>query len=67
MFTKGVAGLLFGAVMLVIILVGVPAARQFLLISVPLGIVAALAIRAWHNRKPVEMEPENNKRPLGLD
>jgi hypothetical protein len=42
-----------------------PAARIFLAISIPIGIVCAV-ILYFVNRRPVKLPDEDNKRPLGL-
>ncbi len=36
-----------------------------LVLSVPVGLLIAFALRKWHERHPIE-EAENEKRPLGL-
>ncbi len=50
---------------MVILLIFIPGYRWFFLISLAVGILVALLLRWWYARKPVE--PENTKRPLGLD
>ncbi|HEV8523689.1 MAG TPA: hypothetical protein VGQ71_04260 [Terriglobales bacterium] len=49
---------------MVIILVFVPPARLFLLISIPLGLIVAAILYLWHKHRPVRVD--DNKRPLGL-
>lgn len=61
-------GTLFAAVALAFVLlmvIFVPAARIFLAISIPIGIVFAV-ILYFVNRRPVKLPDEENKRPLGL-
>jgi asparagine N-glycosylation enzyme membrane subunit Stt3 len=61
-------GTLFAVIALGFVLVMViffPAARIFLAISIPIGIVCAV-ILYFVNRRPVKLPDEENKRPLGL-
>jgi len=44
---KGGTGLLFAIAVLVIFLIEVPATRWFLLLALPVGVLIALALRAW--------------------
>ena len=37
-----------------------------LVFSIPLGFVIALGLRKWHENHPIE-EPQNEKKPLGLE
>ena len=43
-----------------------PAARWFLAISVPIGILCAVVLYFW-NQRPVKLDEKSNKRPLGLE
>jgi hypothetical protein len=49
--TKGVLGALVAVGILVIILVAVPAARWFLLISLPAGILVGVVLYFLHRRE----------------
>jgi hypothetical protein len=62
----GGIGLLFMAIGVVLILVEVPAARWFLLFSIPVGLFFAGIIYLWHKHKPIKPEDVDN-RPLKLD
>lgn len=62
---KGILGLLVAVTAVIILLIFIPGYRWFFLISFAVGILVALLLRWWYARKPVE--PENTKRPLGLD
>ncbi len=62
--SKGIAGLVFMLLFVAVILVYIPVTRWFLLFSIPVGLVVALILSYLHKRRPVE--PEQNKRPLGL-
>ncbi len=70
---KGLVRLLIAVVFVAVVLVTVPESRWILLavviISVPIGIVVALALHFWHKMRPLEEEDEavQKKRPLGLD
>ena len=44
----------------------VPAARWFLAISVPIGVLCALVLYFW-NKRPVKLDERSNKRPSGLE
>jgi hypothetical protein len=50
--TKGVLGALVAVGILVIILVAVPAARWFLLITLPAGILVGVVLYLLHRRSP---------------
>ena len=61
-------GTLFAVIALsfvVVMVIFFPAARIFLAISIPIGIVCAV-ILYFVNRRPVRLPDEENKRPLGL-
>lgn len=61
---KGTAALLIALAVVIVALIGVPASRLFLAIAVPLGVLVALILRFWYQRRPVKVE---DKRPLKLD
>jgi hypothetical protein len=63
---KGSAGLVITAVIVIGVLIWLPAARWFLLFAVLVGIVIALAMHLWHQKRPVKVDDSNDKRPLGL-
>ncbi len=61
-------GTMFAVVALgfvVVMVIFFPAARIFLAISIPIGIVFAV-ILYFVNRRPVKLPDEDNKHPLGL-
>ncbi len=70
---KGLLRLAIAVVFVAVVLVTVPESRWILLavviISVPIGIVVALALHFWHKLRPLEEKDEavQKKRPLGLD
>jgi hypothetical protein len=66
-FLKSGLGLVALAAVVVIFLVWLPPARLFLLISIPIGLVAALVLHLWHKYKPVKEADVDDKRPLKLD
>ncbi|MBZ5515086.1 MAG: hypothetical protein LAN62_09660 [Acidobacteriia bacterium] len=49
--TKGIFGAIIGLGIMVIILVAIPAARWFLLLSIPAGVVVALILRLANRRR----------------
>ncbi len=51
---KGVMGAVFTIGIVLMFLAGVPHARLFVLISVPLGVIVGIVLYLWHKRKPVE-------------
>jgi dolichol kinase len=64
---KGTTGLAIAAVIMIAVLIGFPAYRVFLAISVGIGIVVALILYLRNKYSPIRDEDVNNKRPLGLD
>jgi dolichol kinase len=64
---KGSTGLAIAAVIMVAVLIGFPAYRVFLAISVGIGIVVALILYLRNKYSPIRDEDVDNKRPLGLD
>lgn len=63
--TKGTLFAVIALVFVAIMVVFFPAARIFLAISVPIGIVVAVILH-FVNKRPVKLPDEDNKRPLGL-
>jgi hypothetical protein len=63
---KGVLGLVVTLAVVVIFLITVPITRWFFLISIPVGLVAALVLRLWHKCRPVRAEDVDDKHPLKL-
>ncbi len=63
---KGSAGLIFVLIIVVVAAVMSSAARWFLLISIPIGLLAAIVLRLWNKYRPVKPEDVDN-RPLKLD
>ena len=51
---KGVMGAVFTIGIVLMFLAGLPHARLFVLISVPLGVVIGVVLYFWHKRRPVE-------------
>jgi hypothetical protein len=64
---KGTTGLAIAAVIMIAVLIGFPAYRVFLAISVGIGIVVALILYLRNKYSPIRDENVNKKRPLGLD
>ena len=58
----GVVAVAFVAVTVIFI----PAARWFLAISIPIGVLCAVVLYFW-NKRPVKLDERSNKRPLGLE
>jgi len=52
---KGLMGAVFTIGIVFMFLVGVPHARLFALVSVPLGVIVGVGLYLWHRRKPVEV------------
>ena len=63
--TKGTLFAVVALAFVVVMVIFFPAARIFLAISIPIGIVCAV-ILYFVNRRPVKLPDEENKRPLGL-
>ncbi len=51
----GVIGAVFTVGIVLMFLAGVPEARLFALISVPLGVIVGVILYLWHKRRPVEV------------
>lgn len=64
---KGTTGLIIAAVIMIAVLIGFPAYRIFLGISLGIGILVALLLHLRNKYRPVRGEDVDNKRPLGLD
>ncbi|HZQ18673.1 MAG TPA: hypothetical protein VFA90_08125 [Terriglobales bacterium] len=64
---KGTTGLIVAAVIMIAVLIGFPAYRLFLGISLGIGIVVALILHLRNKYRPIRDEDVDNKRPLGLD
>jgi len=65
LWTKGLAGIIAGAVIVVGLLIWVPAIRWFFLIALVIGVVMAGIIRWWNEHHEVKPEGESEIR-LGL-
>ena len=64
---KGTTGLVVAVVIMIAVLIGFPAYRVFLGISLGIGIVVALILHLRNKYRPIRDEDVDNKRPLGLD
>lgn len=64
---KGTTGLIVAAVIMIAVLIGFPAYRLFLGISLGIGIVVALILHLRNKYRPIREQDVDNKRPLGLD
>lgn len=51
---KGVMGAVFTVGIVLMFLAGVPHARLFALISLPLGVIVGVVLYLWHKRRPVD-------------
>jgi hypothetical protein len=49
------------------LLIGFPAYRWFLAISVGIGVLVAAILFLWHKLRPVRAEDVDDKRPLKLE
>ncbi|HZQ92984.1 MAG TPA: hypothetical protein VFA60_14415 [Terriglobales bacterium] len=65
--TQGTAALLVAVLFVAIMLVFFPAARVFIAISIPIGVVVAVGLYFWNKRRPAKVDERHNKRPLGLE
>jgi fatty acid desaturase len=65
-FFQGKAGLLVTALVVAILLIGLPAYRWFFVISVAIGLAIAAGLTLWHKLRPLKEEDVVKKRPLGL-
>lgn len=64
---KGTTGLAIAAVIMIAVLIGFPAYRVFLAISVGIGVFVALILHLRNRYRPIGDKDVENKRPLGLD
>lgn len=64
---KGTTGLVIAAIIMIAVLIGFPAYRLFLAISLGIGIVVALVLHLRNRYRPIGDKDVDNKRPLGLD
>jgi hypothetical protein len=64
---KGSTGLIVAVAVVVALLIGFPAYRWFLAISIGIGVVVAAILFLWHKLRPVRPEDVEDKRPLKLD
>jgi cytosine/uracil/thiamine/allantoin permease len=63
---RGVVGLIVVAIAVGVIVIMLPAARWFFLISVAVGLIVAGGLHLWHKFRPLKDE-DVDKRPLKLD
>ncbi len=63
---RGVVGLVVIAIAMAVIVIMLPAARWFFLISVAVGVLVAGGLHLWHKYRPLK-EEDVDKRPLKLD
>jgi cytosine/uracil/thiamine/allantoin permease len=63
---RGVVGLIVVAIAVAVLVIMLPAARWFFLISVAVGLIVAGGLHLWHKYRPVK-EADVDKRPLKLD
>ncbi|HEV2116418.1 MAG TPA: hypothetical protein VGR48_10360 [Terriglobales bacterium] len=63
---RGVVGLVVIAIAIAVIVIMLPAARWFFLISVAVGVIVAGGLHLWHKYRPLK-EDDVDKRPLKLD
>jgi len=64
---KGKAGLLVTIGVVIGVLIGFPAYRWFLAISVGIGVLVAAILFLWHKLRPVRAEDVEDKHPLKLE
>ncbi len=64
--TRGVAGLAVVAIAVAVMVIMLPAARWFFVISVAVGVIVAGGLHLWHKYRPVK-EADVDKRPLKLE
>jgi hypothetical protein len=64
---KGKAGLFVAIGVVIGLLIGFPAYRWFLAISVGIGVLVAAILFLWHKLRPVRAEDVEDKRPLKLE
>ncbi|HET7748206.1 MAG TPA: hypothetical protein VFK81_02420 [Terriglobales bacterium] len=64
--TRGVVGLVVVAIAVAVMVIMLPAARWFFVISVAVGVIVAGGLHLWHKYRPVK-EADVEKRPLKLE
>jgi cytosine/uracil/thiamine/allantoin permease len=64
--TRGVVGLVVVAIAVAVMVIMLPAARWFFVISVAVGVIVAGGLHLWHKYRPVK-EADVDKRPLKLE
>jgi hypothetical protein len=64
---QGPAGLIIAVGVLLAVLVGFPAYRWFLAISILIGLIVAAILYFWHKLRPVREDDVEDKRPLKLE
>ncbi len=64
--TRGVVGLAVVAIAVAVMVIMLPAARWFFVISVAVGVIVAGGLHLWHKYRPVK-EADVDKRPLKLE
>jgi hypothetical protein len=52
---KGIIGAVFTVGIVFMFLAGVPHARLFTAISLPVGVIVGVVLCLWHKRRPVEV------------
>ena len=63
---RGMIGLIAVGLAVAVIVIMLPAARWFFLISVAVGVLVAGGLHLWHKLRPLK-EEDVDKRPLKLD
>ncbi len=63
---RGIVGLIAVGIAIAVIVIMLPAARWFFLISVAVGVLVAGGLHLWHKLRPLK-EADVDKRPLKLD
>ncbi len=63
---RGIIGLIVLGIAIAVIVIMLPAARWFFLISVAVGVMVAGRLHLWHRFRPLK-EEDVDKRPLKLD
>lgn len=64
---QGPAGLIIAIGVVLAVLVGFPAYRWFLAISILIGVIVAAILYFWHKLRPVREEDVEDNRPLKLE
>jgi hypothetical protein len=63
---RGVVGLIVVGIAVAVLVIMLPAARWFFVISMGVGVIIAVGLHLWHKYRPVK-EADVDKRPLKLD